>query len=409
MNKHNRVFFCYYIIMLAIHLLLPLEWADDKIFLERVVQTTLQQFINGSARPITDSLTYIFASFPLMWRILNPMVLTLSAKLLSEFLPSNNVNKNKLNIFICIAVIYPSLVTVDAGFIATTVNYLWPFTAGLITLIPLKKLSENKIIFFYDYLYSIPATLCAVNMQQTAACLTAVFFSSIIYSGIKKKLSFYPLFQFFLSFVSSVFILYINTVGSNNRMMREASRYFPSFSELNLFQKAELGFSSTFYCMTMETRFAFFAFALFTLYIAVKVLKSKTKIFNKIISSFPFCFTILIGCFSVTPIEQTNLFSVITGGMKHFRMNQAIYSFNLIPDLIFISIIACIIVSMYITLYKKEFIIGLFILAIGICSRIIMGFSPTVWASGYRTFFILFISFISLIVLISDSKKPQEI
>lgn len=40
----------------------------------------------------------------------------------------------------------------------------------------------------------------------------------------------------------------------------------------------------------------------------------------------------------------------------------------------------------------------------------IMGFSPTVWASGYRTFYIMFISFVIIsFLVINENKKTDKI
>lgn len=402
-QKEKTVFFYFFIISLFIHLFLPLNWADDKLFFEKAAQTDLLSFIGGSARPLTDSMTYIFARRPLLWRLLNPLLLTLFAKTLSVLLPTESIDKNKKNLFLCVAVVFPAMITVDAGFMATTVNYLWPFTFALISLLPLKKLFNQSKVCLHEYLLSVPLMLYSVNMQQTAALLSAVFLTSAIYFFIKKNYSFYPLFGLLISGTGSIYMLTLNTVGNDNRMAREAARYFPDFAQLNIFEKAELGFSSTFYCMTMETRFAFFAFAAFTLYIMLKALKSNDKIYFKIISAFPFVFTIIMGTLSVTPVSKSGFWAFISGGMKHFRMTKAVYSFEIIPDLLFILVTACVIISIYRLLPPDRFIAALTILSLGFASRIIMGFSPTVWASGYRTFFILFTAFIAVIVIISDT------
>lgn len=406
-QKENSVFIYFGLIALFIHLFLPLNWADDKLFFEKAAQTDWSEFIKGSARPLTDSFTYLFASCPLLWRLTNPLVLALFAKTLSALLPTENIEKNKINLFLCVAVVFPAMITVDAGFIATTVNYLWPFTFGLISLLPLKKALNGSKIRLCEYMLSIPLLLYAVNMQQTAALLFAVFFTASIYFLLKRNYSFYPLLGLLISGFGCVFMLIVNTVGENNRMAREAARYFPDFTQLSILEKAELGFSSTFYCMTMEARFAFLAFAAFTLYIMIKVFKKGDSFVFKAASAFPFIFTVLLGILSLTPIKETAFWELITGGIKHYRMTKAVYSFELIPDLLFICVIVCVIASLFRLLSTKRFFAASVILVIGLASRMIMGFSPTVWASGYRTFFILFTGFIAAGALIADTQKQS--
>lgn len=407
-RKEKTVLFYFFIISLFIHMFLPLNWADDKLFFEKAAQTDLLSFISGSARPLTDSMTYIFAKCPLLWRILNPLLLTLFAKTLSVLLPTENIEKNKLNLYLCVAVVFPAMVVVDAGFIATTVNYLWPFTFGLISLVPLKKLFNRSKLRFYEYLLSILLLLYAVNMQQTAALLFAVFLTSVIYLYFQRNYSFYPLSGLLISGAGSIFMFAINTVGDNNRMVRETARYFPDFAQLSIFEKAELGFSSTFYCMTMEIRFAFFAFAAFTLYIMIKSLNGNEKIVFKLFSAFPFVFTIVFGTLSLTPVRESAFWAFISGGMKHYRMTKAAYSFDLVPFLLFICVAVCVIVSLYRLLSPRKFAAAFVILASGLASRIIMGFSPTVWASGYRTFFILFTAFIAVVAIIADTSRQPS-
>lgn len=406
-KNENSVFIYFGFIVLLIHLFLPLNWADDKIFFEKAAQTDLLSFLEGSARPLTDSLTYIFASYPLLWRLTNPLILVLFAKTLASLLPAESTDKKRIYLFLCVAVIFPAMITVDAGFIATTVNYLWPFTFGLICIIPLKKALSGNKISFYEYITSIPLLLYSVNMQQTAALLVAVFFAASICFFMNRKSCFYPVSGLAISGVGCIFTLTVNTVGENNRMARETARYFPDFAQLNIFEKAELGFSSTFYCMTMETRFAFFAFAAFTLYIMIKALKKENKLFFKAVSAFPFIFTIFFGMLSHTSVKETVFWSFITGGMKHYRMTKAIYSFELIPFLLFILVSFCLIASLYRLLTPKLFTVSFIILSLGLASRMIMGFSPTVWASGYRTFFILFTAFIAVTAIISEYSGPN--
>ncbi|MCT6632032.1 hypothetical protein N4E61_15270, partial [Staphylococcus aureus] len=63
-----------------------------------------------------------------------------------------------------------------------------------------------------------------------------------------------------------------------------------------------------------------------------------------------------------------------------------------IATLVVLALLLCLIVGIYLSFDNKKTSIFLVILMImGFCSRLIMGFSPTVWASGMRTYYILYV------------------
>lgn len=99
----------------------------------------------------------------------------------------------------------------------------------------------------------------------------------------------------------------------------------------------------------------------------------------------------------------------LTGGLSHYRLNKAAYSFEIVPVVIFIITAIIIIYNIYVLVENKyQKIIALSIFILGLGSRMIMGFSPTVWASGYRTFCIMFVSFIYIALIIFFAKNTAS-
>lgn len=239
-NKNFTYYIRFYLTALAVHFLLPLNWADDAIFFKKSSQLTLTEFLINSARPVIDAATYFFTRYALLWRILNPFMLLLLSLLLSEYL-SCRKERDK-NIFIGCAVVYPAVIVVDAGFIATTLNYLWPVTSGLLCLRPLWKILHGSKPRWYEMILLLPCLLYAANMQQTAVVLVVLLGAGCAYLFMKKKFNFYILFQFIASVFCAFYSYFLNTSGDNPRMLREAARYFPSFASLSFLKKLSLGF-----------------------------------------------------------------------------------------------------------------------------------------------------------------------
>ncbi|HAP9462676.1 TPA: hypothetical protein IWJ87_000087, partial [Enterococcus faecium] len=71
-----------------------------------------------------------------------------------------------------------------------------------------------------------------------------------------------------------------------------------------------------------------------------------------------------------------------------------------IATLVVLALLLCLIVGIYLSFDNKKTSIFLVILMImGFCSRLIMGFSPTVWASGMRTYYILYVVIAILVLM----------
>lgn len=404
--NENKIFIIFFVIAFAIHIFLPLNWADDAVFLKKTADKDILTFLKGSARPFTDGLTYIFTRNQWLWRILNPCVLTTLIWAIDKN-ASGSSNKTYTKI-ISIFAIFPTMVLVDAGFVATTVNYLWPVTFGILNFIPYFNAFNGKITNKFFLVFLIPLLVYSTNMQQMCAVMLACFLVLNIFFAIKKKYKFYFLLQFIITFSGTISSLLLNFTGDNSRILRETNRYFPEFAHLNIFEKIELGFSSTFYCMTMEVRQAFVGFMIFSVFLAAVAFKIKKSTFTKALSLIPIIFSSLFGTYSFFSNFKLPVLEKLKGELNNFGLEKASYSFEIIPDILFI-ILAIILVYIICSLVNKKIdrIISVFLFILGLGSRMIMGFSPTVWASGYRTYCIMFITFIYIAIIILSNYKKE--
>ncbi len=397
--SEQKYFLIFYLTALLIHQFLPLNWGDDSIFnVEAVVGIT--EFLKGSSRLLTDSMTYIFCRWHILWRLANPVILTVLIKTLSELVPSKN--KDMTAKLFCITMIYPTMIIVDAGFIATTVNYLWPITFALINILVFQNLYGGQR-FNPMYPGVIPLLLYALNMEMLSAVLTCVFLLGCALMIYNKRVRFLPFVQGLIS-IGGLLVAYIGNInGDNSRMAREIGRYFPDYESLDILNKIELGFSSTFYCMTMKLSFASIAFIAFAIFLALTVFKVSKNICLRISALFPCVFAVIFSVISVTPFNNSDFISFFTGGMQNYKMNKAVYSFEIVPDMFFVLIAVCVLISVgFLFKSKTDILKAYFILGAGLGTRLIMGFSPTVWASGYRTFAIFIITMIIVAVMIAD-------
>jgi hypothetical protein len=172
-------------------------------------------------------------------------------------------------------------------------------------------------------------------------------------------------------------------------MIREASRYFPNYNTLTVFERLELGFSSTFHGLFMALHIPSVFVLLLCVFLLISTIKRSPSILTKILSLCTVMLSLVL------------LFLGTKGALDfldppmNYKMNDALYHFSWKSDfafLLFIVIFVAVLLNM--TRKRESKCIVCFVLTLGLASRMLMGFSPTVWASGYRTFYILLISMV---------------
>ncbi|MDP4089336.1 MAG: hypothetical protein Q8930_08735 [Bacillota bacterium] len=85
-----------------------------------------------------------------------------------------------------------------------------------------------------------------------------------------------------------------------------------------------------------------------------------------------------------------------------------------VVDIVLALIFFAILISLYLIFENKRYsILAVFIILLGLGSRMVMGFSPTIWASNTRTFIFMYFAFITCAVIlykvILDSKESKYI
>jgi len=126
-------------------------------------------YLNWSSRIIIYAAGSFFLHHKILWSIANSAVLTAAAALLSYLFA--DIKNRKYNLLACAFVlVYPFYHMASAGYISTTINYLWPLVAGLAALIPLKKHAPPR-----EYPLYMLALIYAANLEQMAVILFIVY------------------------------------------------------------------------------------------------------------------------------------------------------------------------------------------------------------------------------------------
>ena len=158
MSKNNKkkfyIIILFLIVILAYHFLLREYTGDFKeMFSQLMDKDTLgdalrKRYETWSSRVFIEAPLILLAhnNAVLLWKVCNIFVwlaLALSLMYLTHY-------KN-ITMLIGLILMYPVTDMASAGWIATYINYLWPLTAGCISVIALDKMYYDKKIYFPEY------------------------------------------------------------------------------------------------------------------------------------------------------------------------------------------------------------------------------------------------------------------
>lgn len=426
------VFFC---ILLCLHAFLVTGWGDDRAFAEgevRLWEFLTYRYQTWTSRVLIEAGAKLLASSPeWVWKVLDSLMLLLLVWIVSDlFGAEGEGTKIQSQIFFfSLLGCLPVLALNDAGWIATTLNYLWPLTLGLVAMRPIKHWLREERCPAWEYPVSPICIIFAANAEQGAALLLGVYLLSGVYFVWKRKRP--PVFYVVLLFFTAASVVFILTAPGNTlRFAVEKNQWFPGYDDLSLPQKLLMGFidSVNYYVSAGGSGRTNYLFALLMGILFAGVWKKEAdKGFSvsAVAAFIPLAFYWGIGQFANARIAGSGfergghilgLFGrnrcLPTGAGTFEYLGWISYSWGMIflQAGVYLGLLLC--VGMTICfLHGKSFetLLELVILGSGLLTRIIMGFSPTIYASGERTS--LYCSVAILIVCLRNLQiymNPQD-
>ncbi len=370
------------------------QFGDDIVFSSFLDEMSLGAFINKryttwSSRIVIEFFLVFIASWsPLIWQILNGMIIVLFIEAVSSAFGVGEKYNSKI-LLSCIMVTIPVASLNSAGWITTTMNYLWVLALGMIVIASLKKIIQGRLTLF-GFSVSIIALIYAANMEQMAAILLGTYLVVGIYMAVSKKPINWMYFVHLTLIVLSIcFILF--SPGNARRTVLEAEKYFPLFGELTVFQKVCMGFLvTTRYYIADEAGRWLFILLCITLLAGV-IIRNKKHWLKWIIAGFPLLSIMLLELLKV--LLRAGLWNRGLRVLEVIWNNNSIGAFSIFKEeyiwiqmLYYLIVIICVLLNIYwIHGHSVETLLELTIIMAGLMSRFIIGFSPTIYVSGDRT------------------------
>ena len=390
-------FIIFFAAMLFLHLFMGL-YRDDTTYSMALTQRSLFDYLifrynTWTSRIIIDGILAILTrQNMIVWSLIDTFLYTISAYYVIKIV-NRKQNKNLVIIGLLLFLIYPFLDMSTAGWMATTVNYLWPFSFGVLSFIPLINKSYGKKTSLPEYLIAIIGLIFATNHEQSCLLIIGLnalyLFNSIIN---KEEINKFNL----LAIVVGIFglIFFLTCPGVPIRVAKAIPEWYPGFDTLGLRQKIYLGTIPTINLLLENKIVILLFYGLLNIY---TILKTEQK-YLKIIAGFN------IGLILCLTIFKQILFNVIPGLQKPFL----IFIMHTVPHMTERPVIVVIAISVYLILSScyllyKAFDNNLFppvLFLAGFLSRFMLGFSPTVFASSTRTALYFYMILIMLILMI---------
>lgn len=347
-------------------------------------QKAIDMYSTWASRVLINFFVFMFADDNTIWWAIS---IGISIYMLMYAISTLFVNKNAktCNIFIAsMVLLYPFYDLTTAGWIATTTTYFIPTAFGFFCLIPIKKIAKQETFKLWEYLLFSVTLIYATNNEQVMVIVLGCYASATIYFLFLKKCHVFCIVQLVLSFLSCGLILLCP--GNQSRKKTEIIRWYPSWNMLGKIDKAELGYSTT-----MEWLFFgnnIFIITIYLLFLYIIWQKYKNNII-RMIALIPAIFTIAFGPFKVisnylfpsltaltSPISQYGLVTAANRGDLESFGKYAVWGVLLLFTCIELILLA----QKFSTL-----LISITIIGAGTASRLAVGFSPTIFASRYRT------------------------
>ena len=406
-NGKNSFFKNYYMffILFAVVLIFFMKTTkngDDIIYSGYLVDRSLKQFLifryeNWTSRLIIETILVLICSkVPYtIFCFLNSATYVIMTIILSKIF-NKEQNKN-INIFLCfIVLLYPLSHLGSTGYMATSINYLLPLTCLFYSIYVVLQIINSEKVSKISYIIAIITSLIACNMEQMCIVYVGYLFFVELYIIINKKSNkknWYLILLFAISIIELIFIA--KCPGNLNRYNEEIENWYNEYVNYGLPCKINLGIVPTAKDI-LNQKIIFTTFTLFLMIYTFYKTKNKSL---RALAVIDFSFFLVIGTLKKLTASIFSNINKIYNIIDATGINGQLTD---MPNLICLAMILFVSFTLIYLLYKvfDNNLIYPLILFGGFVSRLMMGFSPTVFASSSRTSIILYFSALVLSLII---------
>lgn len=363
--------------------------------------SSYQMYYSWSSRTFVNFVMYqMEVHSKLLFALVTALFFFLMLLSVSAIVNKNNILKLDVSIGFALMTV-PLVYYSTAGWIATTATYLYPICAATYALTSLTERKSN-----FGKIGICLATFYASNNEQVLIVLLAIFaaFSVSEYWQKRRLCKLIIVQNFILGFNLLWFCL---SPGNKKRALQEIPHWFPEFKNMNLLNKLDMGFMTTMqHILFANLPYMFLIvtipviFYLYRCYIGNS--KEKPYLITSILTFVVWCLSsILFDVFNITGNKTlSRIFCFSKLGMftsDNVNSKIAIFSF-----LIYFIFLALLLFNYSFEMESKKYFVLLAAFVGAVLSRIALGFSATNYVSATRTFSVMAVTLIIILLFMLD-------
>lgn len=362
------------------------NWGDDQYFQAltdsgSIFEQVWSRYHNWSGRLGIELLLGYTIAWSLFWKLAIPLSIVL---LIFCFLKLSKYQVSPLSFMFVTALInlMPSNITSESFYWVTGFyNYLLPCSLGVFCFYVLhEKVNDKKIRLL---------ALFSVFIFSYQEQVVIVFVLAVLFSAY-RSLSRDKVFFLGVTFVNAAVLF--SAPGNISRYSSSVRLYFSNYSDFGFVEKAYLGMDKVYQAFMMSDNWPLFVFLTLLAFLGYK---NPEKSVSEKISLVVIVFYLLVVCLQQQKYAFTNesLMDLKYSGNISFK---SIVSANMYKGYLVLLLVMSSAITLMLGLARKHSVIWptLLCLFFGVISILMLGFSPTVYASGLRVVLIFELSLI---------------
>ena len=286
-----------------------------------------------------------------------------------------------------LALCYPWQDMSSAGWVCTTLVFVWPLLAALAALLPLGESLRGNRPRAWQCAAALPLTLYAANMELLAGLLTLLLLAYLAWClWAHRRPHWLAWAQLGLCAANIVYAL--TCPGTALRYGNEVTSWFQDYGMRSLWQNFELGISAAMSRMVLEPHLLFFVFCVL---LACAVWARYRQPLYRLFSLFPVSAALVLGVLGGPLRALAPRLSFFADAVTEKGTLTPLNAWTLkrwLPFLLLCAVLFACALELYLALgHGTAAYAGVAVYLSGFASYGAMGFSPSIWASGARSGF----------------------
>lgn len=404
MSACEKAVICLVLFYLPFHILLSPGYWDDAAFSRMIqehdynyIQFTMDRYHSWSSRITIELVGSILTILPgVIWKMIDLlMIILLFFDLKWLFIHIFQCELKELDYILALSLCaYPFSTMAQTGWIATTTNYLWVVSLGLFVINQMLKVGilDEKISFIKLMLTYMAALYCA-SYETITIFLLAISLGTLIYRQKKYKKNSSVAMGCLL--IAGLMLIYILACPGNQlRTVSDTKTWMPEYNILSLGDKIRIGILSSFMHFVSIPSPIFFV-----LNLVILLAGKNKKLCDKLILSVPLALDILwTGYYLLNYALGYKTFTYQTPVAIPTALRDRVEQIMLLVTvLIWFGIVFYTLIRNF---NQKTSIYSICFLISSCIPELVVGLTPTIFASILRTTIYLYMAMIILIICI---------